>query len=178
MSNKQLEEVMQAGETPDFGAMQNWLYRGLNTGRMARIAGVEKFVKGFFFNKLFSDKGHHNFGYNVQTRQNGRTNEWEPKLDRSGALKRFGYYLVYHATPTGADNKYPNALLLNYGSSINSKLDPTRTLRDYVVRIHPGSDDLLLGKAYLKIGPFRVTAGFFILERFRDTDYSGEEFRD
>ena len=40
---------------------------------------------------------------------------------------------------------------------------PASVLRDYVVRVEPGSDELLLGKAYL--ARFRV--GFFLLERRR-----------
>jgi hypothetical protein len=43
--------------------------------------------------------------------------------------------------------------------------DPSRLLRDYVVRVREDSDDLLLGKAFVALGPARLAAGFFLLER-------------
>jgi hypothetical protein len=38
-------------------------------------------------------------------------------------------------------------------------------LRDYVVRVSPGSDDLLLGRAFLAAGRRRVPVGWFAIER-------------
>jgi hypothetical protein len=35
------------------------------------------------------------------------------------------------------------------------------------VRVDPGSDELLLGKAYFAIGSARIPVGFFLLERRR-----------
>jgi len=63
------------------------------------------------------------------------------------------------------DNRYLHAILFDYGRVRASRRDPSRLLRDYVVRVEPGSDDLLLGKAYLALGPFRAPLGFFVLER-------------
>jgi hypothetical protein len=40
-------------------------------------------------------------------------------------------------------------------------------LRDYVVRAEPGSDDLLLGKAYFSIAGTRIAHTFFLIERYR-----------
>ena len=44
-------------------------------------------------------------------------------------------------------------------------------LRDYLVRVVPGSDDLILGKALLALGPARVASNYFVLERHRPTRY-------
>ena len=38
-------------------------------------------------------------------------------------------------------------------------------LRDYLVRVEPGSDALLLGQADLAVGSRRITVGWFALER-------------
>ena len=69
--------------------------------------------------------------------------------------------------PEARDNAYLHALLIDYGQGGNPLYDPSRYLRDYLVRCVPGSDDLLLGKAYMAIGPWRMPASFFMLERHR-----------
>jgi hypothetical protein len=58
-------------------------------------------------------------------------------------------------------------VLLDYGRGGNKPLDPTAGLRDYLVRVDPGNDDLFLGKAYYAVGPLRVPSNFFLLERHR-----------
>ena len=40
-------------------------------------------------------------------------------------------------------------------------------IRDYLVRVVPGSDELLLGHAFLAVGGARVPVGWFALERLR-----------
>jgi hypothetical protein len=40
-------------------------------------------------------------------------------------------------------------------------------LRDYVVQPDPRNPDVLLGKAFLAIGPMRFYSNFFVLERLR-----------
>ena len=59
------------------------------------------------------------------------------------------------------DNRYLNALLLDYGSGLNPPRDPTAVLRDYLVRT---DGELLLGRAYLALGRARVGIGYFALE--------------
>ena len=43
-----------------------------------------------------------------------------------------------------------------------------------MVRADPGSDELLLGKAYFAVGPARIPVGFFLLERRRPFDAGPE----
>jgi hypothetical protein len=61
-------------------------------------------------------------------------------------------------------------VLLDYGRGGNPPLDPTRALRDYLVRVDRGSDLLLIGKAYLALGPLRVPVAFFVMERASKID--------
>jgi hypothetical protein len=72
---------------------------------------------------------------------------------------------VRRVDPAARDNHYLQALLLDYGAGAKSRLDPARPIRDYLVRVEPGSDDLLLGRAFLALGPFRPSPTFFVLER-------------
>jgi hypothetical protein len=48
------------------------------------------------------------------------------------------------------------AALLDYGQGGNPRYDISRILRDYVVRLRTGSDDLLLGKAYFAVAGTRL----------------------
>ena len=46
-------------------------------------------------------------------------------------------------------------------------------LRDYLAQVHPGSSDLLLGKAYVALGPISFVGGFFVLLRARKHEFKG-----
>ncbi|MGH7821170.1 MAG: hypothetical protein ACREQ9_15500, partial [Candidatus Binatia bacterium] len=66
------------------------------------------------------------------------------------------------------------ALLLDYGAHPdNPRLDPSRLLRDLLVKIG-GDPDLLLGKAHLALGRW-VVAGYFLLARRRPTARRGPQ---
>ena len=156
---RQLEAIMLRGQTPDMHALTGWEYRGMNLGVGARLLGIRKFIKGFC---ALADRGA--TGYNVRARQNSPGEAWRAKIT-GGERKRFGFYRVLTVEPEGRDNAYLNALLLDYGRGGNGRFDITALLRDYLVRVNPGSDDLLLGKAFMAVGPFRVQIGYFLLER-------------
>jgi hypothetical protein len=57
-------------------------------------------------------------------------------------------------------------VLLDYGAGGNRGYDVARVLRDYVVRVESGSDDLLLGKAYFVVGGRRLASSYFLIERY------------
>jgi hypothetical protein len=159
---RQLEAIMLRGEMPNANALAGWEYRGMNLGTGARLLGLRKFIKGFFL-KDGQDYGRA-FGYNLRARQNAPDDPWVSK-PTGGKRKRFGFYRVLPADPESQDNAYLNALLLDYGQGGNGRFDITALLRDYVVRVSPGCDDLLLGKAFLAVSYFRVQIGYFLLER-------------
>jgi hypothetical protein len=154
---RELERLLLRGDTPDPERLAGWEFRGLNTPRWARLAGIRKFIKGFD-----KDAGGQLFGYNLPVRQNRLDEPWEVKKP-----ERFGFYRVDPVDATRRDNAYLHALLLDYGRGGNRPLDPVRGLRDYLVRVERGSDDLLLGKAFYALGPLRVPASLFVLERLR-----------
>jgi hypothetical protein len=161
---RELEAIMLRGETPDPDRLAGWEFRGRNTPSWSRLAGIQKFIKGFY-----KSAAGQLFGYNIPVRQNGVEAPWEYKHP---APKRFGFYRVDLVDAAQRDNAYLHALLLDYGRGGNSDLDPTNGLRDYVVRVERGSDDLLLGKAYYALGPARVPTSYFVLERLRPTDFT------
>lgn len=158
---RQLEALMLRGETPDMDALPGWEYRGMNLGTVARLLSIRKFIKGFYL----STDGQ-TFGYNVRARQHSPAEVWVARLS-AGKVKRFGFYRVLPVNPKGRDNAYLHALLLDYGRGGNGRFDITTLVRDYLVRVNPGSDDLLLGKAFMAVGQWRLVVGYFLLERHR-----------
>jgi hypothetical protein len=160
MSKKALETVLLRGTMPEPGNLIGWEFRGTNVPGWAKVAGIKKFIKGFYL------RDGEAFGYNCPVVQSGINAPWIAKPDDDNP-KRFGFYRVAPADPTSRDNEYLNAVLLDYGRGGNKKLDPTAGLRDYLVQVDPGNPDLYLGKAYYALGPLRVATNFFILERHR-----------
>ena len=156
------------GSTPDLDDLVGWEFRGINHPAWARLAGIKKFVKGFF-----RGEDGRVMGYNCPVVQNVLDGRWHTKPSDT-APKRFGFYEVAAVDPTRRDNAYLHAVLLDYGRGGNKLWDPSRGLRDYLVQIDPANPDLFLGKAYYALGPLRVHSNFFILERHRRglTDYA------
>jgi hypothetical protein len=111
------------------------------------LLGIRKFIKAFF-----TVPGDVAFGCNAPVEQNGLDGEWLAEPDEANP-KRYGFFRV------GV------VLLLDYSRGHNKPYDPSGLLRDDVVRVDPGSDELLLGKAYLALWPVRVPVCFFLLER-------------
>jgi hypothetical protein len=165
----QLEDVMRRGVTPDMAGLVGWEFRGYNAFELAELAGIRKFKKGFYLEDPARDPALGIGGYNVQIHANTLGEPWIDKT-RGGEPIRHGWFDVYPVSLSEADNKYPGALLLNYGlSPKNFVLDPSRGLRDYLVQVYPDNPDLLLGKAYAAVGPLRLAVAFFVLERHNES---------
>ena len=162
-STRELEVAFQRGVTPDLDQLVGWEFRGINTPRWARLAGIQKFMKGFFRDP---SRGGDVYGYNCPVAQNGLDGPWLARPD-DAAPKRFGFYRVAPVDPTVRDNAYLHAVLLDYGKGGNSALDPSQGLRDYLVQVTADNPDLYLGKAYYALGPARLAASYFVLERQR-----------
>ena len=164
----ELELAFVRGEMPDLEQLVGWEFRGINHPLWAQLAGIKKFVKGFY-----RGEDGRVMGYNVPVVQNVLDGRWHLKPEDS-APKRFGFYQVAPVDPTSRDNEYLHSVLLDYGKGGNKRLDPTSGLRDYLVQVDPANPDLFLGKAYYALGPLRIHSNFFILERHRRglTDYA------
>lgn len=168
MNLKELEATWLRGDRPDRDALAGWEFRGLNVGtKLHALLPFQKFIKGFYPTPMGGVRG-----YNIPVRQDGPHAAWTAK-PRDHDPKRFGFFAVNRVDPESRDNQHLRALLLDYGAAPNPLLDVTKGLRDYVVRVHPGSDELLIGKAWYALGLVRVPVGFFILERHRATGFVG-----
>lgn len=160
MSNRELEKVMLRGSTPVFEDLAGWEFHGVNTPAWAKLAGIKKFCKGFYWRDGAL------YGYNLAVTQNALTEPWLPRPN-DNTPRRFGFYRVTRVDPTARDNQFLHAVLLDYSRGGNKRLDPQNGLRDYLVQVSPESNDLYLGKAYYAIGLARVKASYFVLRRWR-----------
>jgi hypothetical protein len=163
---QELERVFQRGVMPELDALVGWEFRGinhmpLNAINLAYLAGIKKFVKGFFR----AEDGRV-MGYNIPVARNVLDGRWNLKPSETEP-KRFGFYEVHPVDATARDNEYLHAVLLDYSKGGNPASDPSRGLRDYVVQVDAKNPDLYLGKAYYALGPARLATSFFILERHR-----------
>jgi hypothetical protein len=160
-----LEDVMRQGVTPTLEKLAGWEFRGYNTPEFAFLLGIKKFKKGFYKDAARATPTRIQ-GYNVEIKQNP-IGVGEPWIDvmKGNDSHKFGWYDVYPVDLAERDAKYPNAVLINYDSPKNFKLDPTRQLRDYLVQVYADNPDLYLGKAFVALGPVRIFVSFFVLER-------------
>jgi hypothetical protein len=164
---RELENIFVRGQTPDLDALVGWEFRGINHLPLndylpiAQIAGIKKFVKGFY-----RGQDGRVMGYNIPVARNVFDGRWHCKPSDTEP-RRFGFYQVAAVDPTARDNTYLHAVLLDYSKGGNRRLDATNGLRDYVVQVEPDNPDLFLGKAYYAVGPLRIATNFFILERHR-----------
>ena len=166
------ELIMQSGVAPRFEDLVGWEFGGGNAVPLFRLIGIRKFVKGFYEGPPRAPKGPEPFvqGYNIDVRGNG---DDEPHVLKPSpeSPKRYGFYRVHRVIEGARDDRYPNALLLDYGLGGNGLFGPP--LRDYLVQVYPDDPDLLLGKAYLNILGLRVPANFFVLKRLHEHSFRG-----
>lgn len=159
-SDEALERVFHASAAPSPDSLSGWEWRGFNTPKWTKLAGIQQFIKGFFP----GDGGLE--GYNLRVRQTG---DWSTP----GAPAPFGFYTVGPVRAGSRDAHHLGATLLDYGASPRNRWWrvwddlPMKVLRDYVVQPDPRNPDVLLGKAFLAIGPMRFYSNFFVLERLR-----------
>lgn len=166
-SGDELEAVLRRGRRPSIESLLGYEYRGFNRPPATALLGIRKFIKGFFPSERQA------FGFNARVAQNGLDGEWIAKPDDVNP-RRYAFFGVAPVVPDGRDHRYPQALLLDYSRGGNPLFDPSRLLRDYLVRVDEDSDDVLLGKAYLAVGFARIPLGFFLLERHRTFEIGPE----
>ncbi len=161
LSKRELGEVFAAGTAPDVSALTGFEFRGFNQPRAAALLGIRKFIKAFYV----AESGQP-YGCNTPVSQNGLDAEWiaRPAPERP---KRYAFFQVSPADAEASDQLRQGAVLLDYSRGGNPPYEVARILRDYLVRVEPSSDELLLGKAYFVVAGKPVADSFFLIERYR-----------
>ena len=159
-----LSKMLVRGEQPDPTALGGWEYRGVNMPATSRLLGLRRFIKGFT-----TDDAGRVHGYNKLVRGHDLAALWTVRPQRDGR-EAYAPFAVAPVDPEAIDNRYLNALLLDYSAVPDPEPGVAGRLRDYLVRVIPSSDDLLLGRAFIALGSRRVPVGWFALERMGPTD--------
>jgi hypothetical protein len=163
-SKAELAAVFTAGGPPDVRALTGFEFRGYNQPRVAALLGIRKFIKAFYL-----DGDGQPAGCNTPVKQNGLDAEWLPKPSAEHP-KRYAFFQVQPPDLEASDELRHGAALLDYSRGGNKVYDVARVLRDYLVRVEPDSDELLLGKAYFVIAGARLAHTYFLIERHRPLD--------
>ncbi|MGO8960653.1 MAG: hypothetical protein ACLQFR_25240 [Streptosporangiaceae bacterium] len=158
---RELAGLFTAGSPPNVAALTGFEFRGYNQPRAAALLGIRKFIKAFYV-----DGSGQPFGCNTPVARNGLRDEWlaRPSADQP---KRYAFFRVEPADPSAADQLQRRGALLDYSRGGNKAYDVARILRDYLVRVESGSDELLLGKALFLLGGVQIAESFFLIERYR-----------
>jgi hypothetical protein len=160
-SKRELAEIFVAGSPPDVTALTGHEFRGYNQPPAAALLGIRKFIKAFY-----AGRDGRLFGCNTPVVQNGLDGAWLAKPSEQRP-KRYAFFAVEAAEPNAEDELGRRAVVLDYARGGNKPYDVSRILRDYLVRVEPGSDDLLLGRAFFVLAGRRVADSFFLIERYR-----------
>jgi hypothetical protein len=160
MRLSRLADVHAAGTRPDPAALAGQEYRGVNRPATAGLLGIRRFVKGFATQQ---DGSVH--GYNKRVPGRALDRPWTAQRRTDGRVA----YAPFVVLP-GPDDTEPGAVLLDYGAAPDPEPGVAARLRDVLVRANPGSDDLLLGRAYLALRGRRIPVGWFVLDHLGPGD--------
>jgi hypothetical protein len=161
--------MFMSGTAPKFEDLVDWDFTGFNPYAHLKLLGIQRFVKGFFqkAGEAPPSKVERIYGYNIFCSSKAPEGVWQT-MPSEDTPQRHGFYDVYNEGP---GSKFPHSLMLHYGVPENHNANPERLIRDYLVQVNPNDPDLLLGKAFLQLGPVRVHSNFFILQRYRQHHY-------
>ena len=160
-------ELFEKGIAPDPKSIEGYEFDGCNLFAASKLFGIRKFRKGFFRN---SDG--QLAGYNIPISPAPDEGPWNAKPSNASP-RHFGFYTVKSVDPTGRENLHSPALLLNYGEGNNSLSEGGPFLRDYLRQPFPSNPDIIIGAAYLALGPLRIFSNSCVLRRYGPKTFHG-----
>ncbi len=168
-SKAQLEQYLKDAKAPALESLSGYEFRGYNVlaahekAVMSLLGGL-RFIKCFFPAKGTAASGTQLQGYNLKIKNGGLNEPWTA-IPNEEKPNRLGYYKAYPTRNRPGENPYPNAMFLDYAQPENG-LFTGKTIDDYVVQPDIENPDLLIGKAYTRLG-FMTPTTYFILERLQ-----------
>ena len=110
-------------------------------------------------------------GSNVAVTDNSLAEDWID-AKRNNLPVTYWHYVVVQASGHPLPGPYEKGLLIHYGWGGNSRLSTMRPIRDPLLAVNAGSNELLLGYSYLDFGFVRLdTPTFFCLSRGGHLNY-------
>jgi len=179
MTPRDLDGILAAGAAPALSSMVGHEFRGWNVfgdvvaKGVGAVMGIQRFAKGFFIRDgADADAAAFIEGYNMKIQRGERDMPWTA-IPNDASPTRHGYFRVHRAGEGDRAGRHENALLLDYSlGDPKPGLFDGGGLKDFVVIADKANPDVLLGKAYMRVGPIESVAGFFVLERLRPASFS------
>ncbi len=166
-----LEQYMVEAKGPSLSSICGYEFRGFNVlapheKAVMWLMSNTRFIKCFFpgEGRAQGDATEPLSGYNLKVKNGGLDDKWET-VPNEEKPNRVGHYRVYATRNRPGKNLYPSSVFLDYAQPQNT-LFTGSTIDDYVVQPDPENPDLLLGKAYTRLG-LMTPASFFCLERYQ-----------
>ena len=182
MTPKDLEGVLAQGTAPALTSLVGYEFRGWNVfgdviaKGVGSVMGIQRFAKGFFVRAGVDTSAAESIeGYNVKIRR-GQSDEPWTAIPNDEHTTRHGFFRVFPAGAGAARRgRHAHALFLDYAlGTPKPGLFDGGGLNDFVVQVDVDNADLLLGKAYMRVGPVESVAGFFVIERLRRASFTPE----
>lgn len=165
LARRELTQMLIDGYPVPPEALDDTEYKGVSLGLPGFVEKLTwvKFKKTFHRHPSTGELR----GWNMRIHQSPLEDpKWEPIQLANGQPKTFGHYVVRPIDAYRMPLRHVPGVMLDYGLGKNSRLDPTRCLRDPLVALHPGKVDALLGWSYVDCGVGRFgTPSFFLLLR-------------
>ncbi len=155
----ELHAALLAAPAPEQDQLAGFEYRGTSCGLPDWAdRGAKKFKKVFV-----SEEGGVR-GWNIRMRQDGLEQPWRD-ASMFGKQVTYGHYRFVGPGDRDRSKRYPLAAVLDYGLGGNRRMDPLRSVADYLVDVS-GDGSVLLGRMYLNLGVLApTTPSYFVLER-------------
>ncbi|NIR45393.1 MAG: GMC family oxidoreductase [Gemmatimonadetes bacterium] len=166
LEKNELDRIMERSSAPTIPDVLGWEFRGWNLNPATKILGTRKFKKGFFLD-VTTDQA---WGYNVPCVQNEFDEPWVAKPSDDDPRR----YFFFGVVPGSRAEKprYRNSLIVDYNMWDEYFFaNIFRFTVDYLVYPDPENRDLMLGKSYMEIGPIRFFLGYFVMERYNESEY-------
>lgn len=172
MSRRQLMRALCEGHPIDPAALDDSMYKGVSLG----LPGFIDKLAWKTFEKVFLRDRETGVlrGWNVRVEQRGVDAACVPQL-KDGKPLAFGHYEVVPARGRRLPKPCDQGLLIDYSLGGRRRLSFGARLRDPIVAVNAGSEELLLGWSYLDFGFVRIgTPSFFTLERIGPLDHRAD----
>lgn len=184
-SRRSLARTLASGVEPTLADVVGWEYRGWNANPLSALVLARKFRKGF--SKEWGSGPEEAAGPIGAARPGGAEPRGGRVPEDAVEAGAWGYNLLvrpgtrwlpltgrrilpFRVEPAArlVRPAHPRALALVYaGWPGYGRWNPARYVVDYVVHPHAGCTDLLLGAAYLSLGPVHLFLEHFVLERWQ-----------
>ncbi len=169
LGRRDLRDLLRRGRPVDPRALEGWAFQGTTLG----VPGWVERLSWKTFQKVFwrDERTGRLLGWNVRLEQDGVGAPSRPRTKAGRPDCRWFFEVLPSRGLGGLDTA-----MVDYARGPNPALDPLRWVKDPLVALSAGDDDLLLGVSWVVLGSSCVeTPTFFSLRREHPVGHVPEE---